>query len=62
MIRLRDEGIYTKDNVGRWAHCFSWTERDGISEGALSSYHYHEYVEILYIVKGRGIVAIDGAR
>ncbi len=60
MIRLRDEGIYTKDNVGRWAHCFKDTERANMAADSLTSYHYHEYVELLYIVSGHGVVATNG--
>ncbi|MBQ2324954.1 MAG: AraC family transcriptional regulator [Clostridia bacterium] len=57
-MELRQERIYTKNNVARWAHCLLRKTKPDV-KGKGIYYHYHDYIELLYFVSGEGHVLIN---
>ena len=56
---IREEKIYTKNNVRRWAHCLLRKVKPSGAAAKTDFYHYHDYIELLYFVSGEGSVLVN---
>jgi len=58
-MNAREEKIYTKDNVRRWAHCLLRNIKTSSKIPKIDNYHYHDYIELLYFISGEGRVCVN---